>query len=1096
MPVITNFGDVSTQGNTTMTGNVTVQGTGTSSWTSAQSAVTLAGTLSVTGTTTTTGVVYPLSDGLSGIGGPARRFNNVFTANANVYSTANIATANVSNLNVFALATFVGPVTVQSTTLLIGTANIIAPIVPGSATTSGIGTVALPFANAFLSTANIGSTTPQLSLNVLGNTFISNTLNVTNVLGVTTNMSYMNVISWMNIATINVFTGANVTTLTVSGLSNLATANIVSSNLQTTNIQYANVATINVWNAANITTLTVSGLTNLFNSNLITANMESSNTQYANIRTLNVWAGANITTLTVSGLSNLFNANIVSSNLQTTNIQYANVATINVTNAANITTLTVSGLSNLFNANIVSSNLQTTNIQYANVATINVTNAANITTLTVSGLSNLFNANIVSSNLQTTNIQYANVATINVTNAANITTLTVSGLSNLFNANIVSSNLQTTNIQYANVATINVTNAINVTTLTVSTFENVISSNIVTLVNSTLNVSTQANIQVTNIFSGNVISTWNVNGLLSARFFTGNGSALMNLHASNISNGVLNFNATNGLGANGIAISGVLGGNGQLLASTGGVGAGVQWIGPATGIWSNVAPAINPPPYPIYYSIGNVGVGNTLWTSFGTGFNTYPGAPLDVYGGSGTFSNVSDSTYYGTIRIQNNPGTHNAPGGLEFKCGTTGVPGPGGGSGHRLVASELSVGSGVAPLIWQVRSGTSVWSNALTVMCGSAYSRYVGIGTEGPLYQVHVYQSSATALATLTVQHTGSNQGSYLYLSNSSGVAATLFLNGPTSTSDGPANSATLRNDAGDLRVMGRNNKPMIYLDSVSNAVIFGTTTAVASANVTVWAPQTAGTGFPMAIAGDTNLGRGNPGSNYAGDPGAGQLILTGSTNTNKRLGLMYDTTNNIGLIQAMINGTGASALMLNGAGGNVGVGKTSASYQLDVNGYIRANSLCLVGYLNVVNRRPIWGIGSKASAKYLSLAYSTSPVTSSVICYTYGAFQYAVPAVATGATRYYRLYACYNDNATTGTFSIVYNFNTGGSVTFTFNNTYGGADSSYDRDYMSALVADPSNGNHGYWTVVGTPSALGVGASNPFNIYFNYIELQAIDQY
>ena len=210
----------------------------------------------------------------------------------------------------------------------------------------------------------------------------------------------------------------------------------------------------------------------------------------------------------------------------------------------------------------------------------------------------------------------------------------------------------------------------------------------------------------------------------------------------------------------------------------------------------------------------------------------------------------------------------------------------------------------------------------------------------------------------------------------------------------------------------------------------------------------------------------------------------------------MYDTSNNIGIVQSMIQGTGASPLMLNGAGGNVGVGKTSASYALDVNGYIRATSLCLVGYQNIVNIRPIWGVGSKASAKYLSLAYSTSPVTSSVITYSYGAFAYAVPAVGTGATRYYRIYAVYNDNATTGTFSLVYNFNTGGSVTFTLPSTFGGADSSYERDYLTATVADPANTNHGYWTLVGTPSALGVGASNPFNIYFNYIELQAIDQY
>jgi uncharacterized protein YjbI with pentapeptide repeats len=934
--------------------------------------VTLAGTLAVSGTTTTTGVILPLNDGISGIGGPARRYNNVFTANANIYSTANIATANVSNLNVFSLATFVGPITVQDTTRLIGATTVTGTIAPTASGVSGLGGPSAYFANAFLQVANVGTTAPVLSLNVVGNVFVSNTLNVTNILAVSANLTYLNLASWMNISSLNVFTGANVTTLTVSGLSNLQQANIVSSNLQTMNIQYANVATINVWNGANVTTLTVSGLSNLQNANIVSSNLQTTNIQYANVATINVTNAANITTLTVSGLSNLFNANIVSSNLQTTNIQYANVATINVTNAANITTLTVSGLSNLFNANIVSSNLQTmniqyanvatinvwnganvttltvsglsnlfnanivssnlqtTNIQYANVATINVTNAANITTLTVSGLSNLFNANIVSSNLQTTNIQYANVATINVTNAANITTLTVSGLSNLFNANIVSSNLQTTNIQYANVATINVWNGANVTTLTVSSFANVNLANIVGIVHSTLNVSTQANLQYANMISANVVGTMNVNGLLSARYLTGNGSALMNLHASNISNGVLNFNATNGLGANGIAITGSLGGNGQILASTGGVGAGVQWIGPATGIWSNVAPSINPPPYPIYYGIGNVGIGNTLWTSFGTGFNTYPGAPLDVYGGFGTFSNVSDAPYYGTIRIQNNPATHAAPGGLEFKCGTSGVPGPGGGTGHRLVASELTLGSGIAPLIWQIRSGTWNWSNALAVMCGSAYSGYVGIGTMSPLYQMHVYQNSNTAVSSITAQFSNANQAAYLYLSNTSGTATTLYLNGPNNSSDGPVNSATLRNDAGDLRLAARINSPYIYLQTSTTFVGINTSTPATllhavgpGATLRLQSNSSADTTMELYDSGGTKR------SNWAYSVSGTYVYNQNDTQDKMRF----------------YNGAGGN-VSLQPVAGNVGVGTTTSPQRLlHVLGATNGTGPCLIDY-------------------------------------------------------------------------------------------------------------------------------------------------------
>jgi hypothetical protein len=184
--------------------------------------------------------------------------------------------------------------------------------------------------------------------------------------------------------------------------------------------------------------------------------------------------------------------------------------------------------------------------------------------------------------------------------------------------------------------------------------------------------------------------------------------------------------------------------------------------------------------------------------------------------------------------------------------------------------------------------------------------------------------------------------------------------------------------------------------------------------------------------------------------------------------------------------------------GGNVGIGTASPGYLLDVGGKIRSSQLAMVGYTNIVNRRPIWGTGSRSQGLYVSLPYSASPQTSAVIFYTYGPFQYAVPAVGTGATRYYRIYAVYNDNATTGTFNLVASFTAGGgSVTFTLGSTYGGADVNYTRDAYSAVIPDPINYNHASWTLVGTPSALAPqGGSVPFNVYFDYIELQAIDQY
>ena len=68
----------------------------------------------------------------------------------------------------------------------------------------------------------------------------------------------------------------------------------------------------------------------------------------------------------------------------------------------------------------------------------------------------------------------------------------------------------------------------------------------------------------------------------------------------------------------------------------------------------------------------------------------------------------------------------------------------------------------------------------------------------------------------------------------------------------------------------------------------------------------------------------------------SGQFAISGATNTNKRLNIGYNTTNNIGWIQPGINGTGYSHLALNPLGCNVGIGTSAPVETLDVMGAIR----------------------------------------------------------------------------------------------------------------------------------------------------------------
>jgi hypothetical protein len=152
------------------------------------------------------------------------------------------------------------------------------------------------------------------------------------------------------------------------------------------------------------------------------------------------------------------------------------------------------------------------------------------------------------------------------------------------------------------------------------------------------------------------------------------------------------------------------------------------------------------------------------------------------------------------------------------------------------VTTEITSSSGIAPLIFQYRANTPVWSNAMVIHNGTTTPGYVGIGTMAPLFNLHVYQLSNTNPATMTVQMSNTGQSSQLYLSNASGTTTQLYLNGPNLSADGPVNSATLRNNAGDLRLAAQGTTPYIYLQTSTSNVGINTTTATQSLDVSGYA--------------------------------------------------------------------------------------------------------------------------------------------------------------------------------------------------------------------------------------------------------------------
>jgi hypothetical protein len=160
----------------------------------------------------------------------------------------------------------------------------------------------------------------------------------------------------------------------------------------------------------------------------------------------------------------------------------------------------------------------------------------------------------------------------------------------------------------------------------------------------------------------------------------------------------------------------------------------------------------------------------------------------------------------------------------------------------------------------------------------------------------------------------------------------------------------------------------------------------------------------------------------------------------------------------------------------NVGIGQNNPATKLDVSGVINATNARPIRE-QLVHRRIFFGVVGDSP---LVFGGNFTAVRSNI----YGPFSYGLPAVQTGATRRYRLYAIYSDNMTnSGDNQVRITLDGGIAIDFILGRTWG--DLNIQRDGYSDWYEGPVNNHHGNVHIRTTVASAG-------KLY--YMELLAYD--
>lgn len=270
--------------------------------------------------------------------------------------------------------------------------------------------------------------------------------------------------------------------------------------------------------------------------------------------------------------------------------------------------------------------------------------------------------------------------------------------------------------------------------------------------------------------------------------------------------------------------------------------------------------------------------------------------------------------------------------GLTGAAATWEVAG-GAGSSSVTASNGLNAAANDVKLGGNLLQATTVTNNTFPLnIAGSgstttfAANGNVGIGTTSPSTKLFV-NDDVNGGVTTTIRNTNAGNAAYsnLYLRSDGTQPLSIFLNSTTRTADGGINTATIRNEAGDLRLLAQNSAGMMVKSTTgyvginnfnprSSLHLSGSVTSNITNPITDASMILTGGNLPRVYWENTGAA-------------AGQRVFSASYTDTAKL-IFGGVSDN-----ATIGGTYTGIMTLDNNNGNIGIGTTSPGAKLDVQG-------------------------------------------------------------------------------------------------------------------------------------------------------------------